>query len=159
RKFEYSPRTTRVDSPIDEALEARRGVCQDFAHIMIALIRPLGVPCRYVSGYLYRQGEETIRSSEGATHAWLQAFLPEVGGGGFVPANEGRGGGRHIRVATGPDYADVPPTRGVFKGLSAVRSELAVGVSVGAKSVGIAGGALPFVPWMSREAPAPPVDL
>src|SRR5262249_61073943 len=67
RKFEYSPRTTRVDSPIDEALEARRGVCQDFAHIMIALIRPLGVPCRYVSGYLYRQGEGTIRSSEGAT--------------------------------------------------------------------------------------------
>jgi len=159
RKFAYSPRATRVDSPIDEALGARRGVCQDFAHIMIALVRPLGVPCRYVSGYLYREREETIRSSEGATHAWVEAFLPELGWVGFDPTNDVPLSDRHIRVATGRDYADVPPTRGVFKGLSAVRSELAVGVSVGTESVGIAGGAPPFVPWMSREAPAPLGDL
>jgi transglutaminase-like putative cysteine protease len=155
RKFEYSPRATRVDSPIDEPLEARRGVCQDFTHIMIALVRPLGVPCRYVSGYLYGQRDETIRSSEGATHAWVEAFLPELGWVGFDPTNNVALSDGHIRVATGRDYADVPPTRGVFKGASAVRSELAVAVSVGTESVGTGGENPPFVPWMSREAPAP----
>jgi transglutaminase-like putative cysteine protease len=68
-RFEYSPRTTRVDSPIDEALQARRGVCQDFAHVMIALVRRLNVPCRYVSGYLFQSNGGETRSSEVVTHA------------------------------------------------------------------------------------------
>ena len=71
---------------------------------------------------------------------------------GFDPTNNLLAGDRHIRVAVGRDYADVPPTRGVFKGKSAVRSELAVGVSVGPARLAMAGEALPFVPWMSREA-------
>ena len=60
--FKYTPKSTRVDSPIDEAIEAREGVCQDFAHTMIALVRTVGIPCRYVSGYLYQRGSETERS-------------------------------------------------------------------------------------------------
>ena len=116
-RFEYSPSATRVDSPIDEALEARRGVCQDFAHIMIALVRRLGVPCRYVSGYLFQHADRKVRSTDGATHAWVEALLPGLGWVGFDPTNNMIAGDRHIRVAIGRDYADVPPTRGVFKGV------------------------------------------
>ena len=155
-RFEYSPQSTRVDSPIDEALQSRRGVCQDFAHIMIALVREMGVPCRYVSGYLLHQ-ERADRSSESATHAWLEALLPDVGWVGFDPTNNRLAEDRHIRVAIGRDYADVPPTRGVFRGVSAVRSELAVAVNVGAAHAA-ASDALPFIPWMSRDASGGTVD-
>jgi transglutaminase-like putative cysteine protease len=151
-RFEYSPKSTRVDSPIDDALEARKGVCQDFAHIMTALARQVGIPCRYVSGYLFHHAGSLDRSHDGATHAWVEALLPDFGWVGFDPTNNLLAGDRHIRVAVGRDYADVPPTRGVFKGKSAVRSELAVGVSVGPARLAMAGEALPFVPWMSREA-------
>ena len=151
-RFEYSPKSTRVDSPIDDALETKKGVCQDFAHIMIALARQVGIPCRYVSGYLFHHADSLDRSQDGATHAWVEALLPELGWVGFDPTNNRVAGDRHIRVAVGRDYADVPPTRGVFKGKSAVRNELAVGVSVGPARIALAGEPLPFVPWMSREA-------
>jgi transglutaminase-like putative cysteine protease len=150
-RFEYRPQTTRVDSPVDDALETRQGVCQDFAHIMIALVRGLGVPCRYVSGYLYRQPDRDVRSSDGATHAWVEALLPDAGWVGFDPTNNLVTDERHIRVAIGRDYADVPPTRGVFKGASAVHSELGVAVTVGtAWAAGVETA--PLLPWMSREA-------
>lgn len=126
-KFTYLPNTTKVDSPIDEALENRLGVCQDFSHIMIALVRRLGIPCRYVSGYLYHRPEED-RSAEDATHSWIEALLPTLGWIGFDPTNNLTADDRHIRVATGRDYADVPPTRGVFRG--EVDAELEVGVKV-----------------------------
>jgi transglutaminase-like putative cysteine protease len=126
--FEYAPNTTKVDSPIDDALEARRGVCQDFAHIMIALVRQLKIPCRYVSGYLYHEDKVKDRSPAGATHAWVEAYLGEMGWVAFDPTNNLPGCERHIRVAVGRDYADVPPTRGVYKGEAA--SELSVLVSV-----------------------------
>jgi len=126
--FEYAPNTTKVDSPIDEAIESRQGVCQDFAHIMTALVRQLRVPCRYVSGYLYHEDKAKDRSPAGATHAWVEAYLGELGWIAFDPTNNLMGCERHIRVAIGRDYADVPPTRGVHKGEAA--SELSVIVSV-----------------------------
>jgi transglutaminase-like putative cysteine protease len=126
--FEYTPNSTRVDSPIDEALQNRKGVCQDFAHIMIGLARELRIPCRYVSGYLYHHGESHDRSAEGATHAWVEVLLPGLGWTGFDPTNNLRAGDRHIRVAIGRDYSDVPPTRGVFRGTA--ESELSVAVRV-----------------------------
>jgi transglutaminase-like putative cysteine protease len=149
-RFEYRPQSTRVDSPIDEALEARSGVCQDFAHIMIALVRQIGIPCRYVSGYLFHN-ERADRSSIGATHAWVEVLMPDIGWVGFDPTNNRLAEDRHIRVAIGRDYSDVPPTKGVFKGVSSVRSELAVAVKVGPVGVS-ANEPLPFVPWMSRDA-------
>src|SRR5688572_13110425 len=85
--FTYAQTETRVDSPIDDALKARGGVCQDLAHIMIALARRIGIPCRYVSGYLSTSSECHDRSTEGATHAWAEAFLPELGWVGFDPTN------------------------------------------------------------------------
>jgi hypothetical protein len=136
------------------ALEARQGVCQDFAHIMIALARRLAVPCRYVSGYLYRRPDSDVRSTDGATHAWAEALLPDVGWIGFDPTNNLVADEQHIRVAVGRDYADVPPTRGVFKGISAVRSELGGAVTVGT-AWALGAETAPLVPWMSREATAP----
>lgn len=126
--FDYVPNSTSVDSPIDHALDDRQGVCQDFAHIMIALVRGLGIPCRYVSGYLFHRVEDHDRSEEDATHAWVEALLPGLGWVGFDPTNNLIAGERHIRAAVGRDYADVPPTRGVFKGNAS--SELDVGVKV-----------------------------
>jgi transglutaminase-like putative cysteine protease len=126
--FNYSPRTTRVDSPIDEALRSREGVCQDFAHIMIALVRHVGIPCRYMSGYLYHGAENRDRSISDATHAWVEAFLPALGWVGFDPTNALIASDRHIRTALGRDYADIPPTKGIFRGRT--DSELYVAVKV-----------------------------
>lgn len=128
KSIEYAPKNTRVDSPIDDALSIRRGVCQDFAHIMITLVRELRIPCRYVSGYLFHQSDSQDRSVDGATHAWVEALLPELGWVGFDPTNDTLAGERHIRVAVGRDYADVPPNRGVFRGTA--ESELKVSVTV-----------------------------
>jgi transglutaminase-like putative cysteine protease len=126
--FDYVPNSTDVDSPIDDALRTRRGVCQDFAHIMITLVRELKIPCRYVSGYLYHEAKAHDRSPAGATHAWVEAYLGDLGWVAFDPTNNLLGCDRHIRVAVGRDYADVPPTRGVYKGEA--ESELSVMVSV-----------------------------
>ena len=131
RYFGYKPKSTRVDSPIDHALETQQGVCQDFAHIMITLVRSkLRIPCRYVSGYLAQRetAAETDRSASSATHAWIEALLPHFGWVGFDPTNCLVAGDRHIRTAIGRDYADVPPTHGMFRGRA--KSELSVAVRV-----------------------------
>ena len=126
--FDYVPNTTTVNSPIDDTLRAERGVCQDFAHIMTALVRSLKIPCRYVSGYLFHADKAKDRSPAGATHAWVEAYLGELGWVAFDPTNNLLGCERHIRVAVGRDYADVPPTRGVHRGEA--ESELCVSVLV-----------------------------
>jgi len=125
--FEYQSGVTEVHSPIEHALGERRGVCQDFAHIMIAIARGWGIPTRYVSGYLYHKGARD-RSRADATHAWVEAWLPSLGWVGFDPTNNILPAERHIRAAVGRDYADVPPTRGTFKGVA--DSELSIAVSL-----------------------------
>jgi transglutaminase-like putative cysteine protease len=127
-RFEYVPQSTNVDSPIDEALATRRGVCQDYTHVMLSVVRRLGIPCRYVSGYLFHRTDAGDRSAVDATHAWVEAWLPELGWVGFDPTNDLLAGDRHLRVAVGRDYADVPPTRGVFKGDAVSELEVAVQV-------------------------------
>ncbi len=124
----YVPKSTRVDSPIDDALKSRQGVCQDFAHIMIGLARRIGIPCRYVSGYLFHRDGDNTRSAQGATHAWVEALLPGLGWIGLDPTNNVLASERHVRTAVGRDYADVPPTKGVFKG--SADSQLSVAVRV-----------------------------
>lgn len=128
QSFSYVKRSTAVDSPIEDALRSRQGVCQDFAHIMISLVRNLRIPCRYVSGYLHHDAEHSDRSADGATHAWVEALLPGVGWVGFDPTNNLIAAGRHIRTAVGRDYADVPPTVGTMKGRA--KTELQVRVRV-----------------------------
>jgi transglutaminase-like putative cysteine protease len=128
RSFTYVKKSTRVNSPIEHALRSRQGVCQDFAHIMITLVRRTGIPCRYVSGYLYHGKDNLDRSADGATHAWVEAALPGLGWVGFDPTNNLIAAERHIRTAVGRDYADVPPTMGTMKGKA--ETELQVRVRV-----------------------------
>lgn len=128
RALEYVKESTSVDSPIEDALRSRQGVCQDFAHIMISIVRNLRIPCRYVSGYLYHDLLHEDRSAEGATHAWVEALLPGLGWIGFDPTNNLLAGERHIRTAVGRDYADVAPTLGTMKG--AAKTDLQVRVRV-----------------------------
>jgi len=127
--FEYTPRSTRVDSPIDDALRARKGVCQDFAHIMITLVRMLRIPCRYVSGYVAPRDFDEERALAGeASHAWVEALIPSLGWVGFDPTNKRMVEDRHVRCAVGRDYLDVPPTKGLFRG--AASEQLSVHVTV-----------------------------
>lgn len=142
--FEYEPRSTHVDSPIDDAIVSGKGVCQDFAHTMIALLRHVRIPARYVSGYLYRGREDHDRSTPDATHAWVDVLLPHLGWVGFDPTNNLIAHHRHIRTAVGRDYADVPPTHGIFRG--STESELYVAVHVEASE-------LP--PALDRKLPIP----
>jgi len=128
--FGYEPSATRVDSPIDEAILSGKGVCQDFAHTMIALLRYVRIPARYVSGYLYRGCEDHDRSTPDATHAWVEALIPHLGWVGFDPTNNLVAHHRHIRTAVGRDYADVPPTYGVFRGSTESALYVAVNVEV-----------------------------
>ena len=143
--FDYKPRSTKADSPIDLALGNRAGVCQDFAHVMIALVRSrLQMPARYVSGYLFHGEGMHDRSESSATHAWIEVLLPELGWVGFDPTNWLVAGDRHVRTAIGRDYADVPPTHGMFRGRT--KSELTVAVRVEPSE-----GA----PQLDRELPVP----
>lgn len=153
RRLTYRQQVTGVDSPIDHALESGEGVCQDFAHVMLACVRRLGIPARYVSGYLFHGSGDT--SIDGATHAWMEAFLPSLGWIGFDPTNNVVAGTRHIRVAVGRDYADVPPTKGVFRGRSA--NELAVAVQVALADTAIlARDLMPVMTWTTPEADGAP---
>ena len=126
--FAYEAGVTRADSPIEDVLKARKGVCQDFAHVMIAICRGWGMPARYVSGYMFTDRKAGDRSDPDATHAWVEVFLPSLRWVGFDPTNNILAGERHIACAVGRDYSDVPPSRGVYKGEA--ESELAVGVTV-----------------------------
>lgn len=125
--FTYDTDATHVDSTIEESLTQRSGVCQDYTHILLALLRHvLHIPARYVSGYLFHREDD--RSADDATHAWAEAHLPGIGWVGFDPTNNLAAGERHIRVAYGRDYGDVPPTKGLFRGPA--QSELDVSVQV-----------------------------
>lgn len=120
--FRYERGATHVHSSILDAIATRAGVCQDFAHILLALVRMRGLPGRYVSGYLVptksaapgANHEEVIGGQ--ASHAWIEVFLPQFGWFGLDPTLGKEVGLQHVRVAHGRDYGDVAPVRGVYKG-------------------------------------------
>ena len=129
--FEYDPKSTDISTPAIEAFEARHGVCQDFAHVMIAALRGLGLPAAYVSGYLRTTPPPGRPRLEGAdaTHAWVAAWCGEaLGWIGFDPTNALVVAGDHIVLAAGRDYADVAPIDGVILGSG--RQNLKVAVDV-----------------------------
>lgn len=125
--LDYDPVATHVHSKLDEILQLKAGVCQDFAHLMIACCRMMGIPSRYVSGYLYCGHEEVLRGDH-ATHAWVDCLMPDGRWLALDPTNELLANDRYIRIHTGRDYSEVTPTRGVYVGLPA--SELTVSVRV-----------------------------
>jgi len=114
RDFTYDPAVTTVYSAVDEVLRLRAGVCQDFAHLFLAAARALGVPARYVSGYIYVPGEGGV--TVGASHAWAEAWIPGRGWLGYDATHPIRASENHVRVAVGRDYRDAAPTRGVYVG-------------------------------------------
>lgn len=138
--FDYVPGTTTAASPIDHILETGRGVCQDYAHVMIAIARSWGVPARYVSGYVHVTGESrehapissqtqtalqspnssqsqtSLQTPQSATHAWVECRLPGLGWVGFDPTNQTLADDHHVTIAVGRDYQDVPPSKGTLQG-------------------------------------------
>jgi transglutaminase-like putative cysteine protease len=112
-EFHYDRKATTIGTPVDEVLRTRRGVCQDFAHFMIACLRSLKLPARYVSGYL-RSGNDF--AGDEASHAWVSAWCPVLGWQDFDPTNNVMPHGDHFTVAWGRDYSDVTPVRGVALG-------------------------------------------
>jgi transglutaminase-like putative cysteine protease len=130
REFQYDPTATTVNTPVDQVLAHRRGVCQDFAHLQIACLRSIGLPARYVSGYLLTvppPGHPRLVGAD-ASHAWLSAFCPEVGWIDFDPTNNQMPGTQYITLAWGRDYSDVCPIKGVFVGGGQHRMRVAVDV-------------------------------
>jgi transglutaminase-like putative cysteine protease len=111
--FKYLPQSTSIDMPLADVLRNRRGVCQDFAHIMIGALRSLGLAARYVSGYV-RPGPK-VKGAQ-ASHAWVSAFVPGSGWFSFDPTNDVMPTTSHITLAWGRDYGDVTPVKGVTLG-------------------------------------------
>lgn len=113
REFTYDRKVTNVYSEVDDVLALRAGVCQDFAHLFIAVARAMGVPARYVSGYIH---DPSLKGHRMASHAWAEAWLPARGWVGFDATHPVRTTEHHVRLAVGRDYTDAAPTRGVYVG-------------------------------------------
>jgi transglutaminase-like putative cysteine protease len=118
KDFKFDPRATTVATPLEEVWQNRRGVCQDFAHLGIACLRSLGLPARYVSGYLRTHSPEGAPRLVGAdaSHAWFSIFSPGTGWVDFDPTNNVQAAGEHITVACGRDFGDVSPVAGILTG-------------------------------------------
>ncbi|RYG46232.1 transglutaminase family protein [bacterium] len=144
----YDPDATHVHSTVSEVLAGRAGVCQDFAHVAIACCRAVGVPARYVSGYLYTGDDGSMRG-EAATHAWAEAWLPDGRWIGFDPTNDLFANDRYVRTHLGRDYDDCAPTRGVFMG----PKTKALNVSVSVRQVSEDEVPVPVVrqPWPTGQ--------
>lgn len=134
REFEFDPQATTVATPVLKVLEDRRGVCQDFAHLMLSCLRSLGLPARYVSGYLLTRpppGKPRMVGAD-ASHAWISAYCPGADGDAWVdfdPTNDLLPDTQHITLAWGRDFGDVSPLRGVILGGDAHVPEVAVTVT------------------------------
>ena len=113
RDFAYDRTVTDVYSSVDDVVALRAGVCQDFAHLFVAVARAMGVPARYVSGYIH---QPTERAATTASHAWAEAWVPGRGWIGFDATHPIRTTEHHVRLAVGRDYSDAAPTRGVYVG-------------------------------------------
>jgi transglutaminase-like putative cysteine protease len=129
-EFEFDPTATHVTTSVETVLDIRRGVCQDFAHLMIGCLRALGLPARYVSGYLLTEpppGQPRLIGAD-ASHAWVALYVPEYGWLALDPTNNMVPGDKHIMLAWGRDFGDVSPLRGVILGGGG--HEVDVGVTV-----------------------------
>lgn len=130
--FQYVPGATDVGTIASQAFAARRGVCQDYTHVLLAALRILGIPARYTSGYFHPTGAAG-EISEQASHAWAEVWFPESGWIGIDPANDNVTDDRYVRVAYGRDYADVTPIKGTYRGVGTSSLGVDVVVSAGAQ--------------------------
>ena len=114
--FKFKPGFTTVATPLAEVMKERKGVCQDFAHFAIACLRSIGLPARYVSGYIETTPPPGVEKLTGvdASHAWFALYIPNVGWLDFDPTNNQVPGLQHITIGWGRDYADIAPLKGVI---------------------------------------------
>jgi transglutaminase-like putative cysteine protease len=128
--FEYKPGHTTVATPLSLVMQERKGVCQDFAHLAIACLRSVGLPARYVSGYIETLSPEGVEKLIGvdASHAWFSVYITEMGWTDFDPTNNCLVSDQHITIGWGRDYADIAPLEGII--LSSGSHELSVSVDV-----------------------------
>lgn len=130
REFEYDPHFSDVETSVNLVLSERRGVCQDFAHLMLTILRAYGIPARYVSGYLETAppiGQPKLMGSD-VSHAWVSVFIPGTGWVDFDPTNDLLPSDRHVTLAWGRDYSDIVPLKGLMTG--GAQHELEVFVDV-----------------------------
>ena len=129
-EFDFKPGFTTLATPLTEVMEQRKGVCQDFAHLAIACLRSLGLPARYVSGYIETIAPEGVEKLAGvdASHAWFSVYIPQSGWVDFDPTNNLIPSDQHITIGWGRDYSDIAPLKGVI--LSTGRHQLCVTVDV-----------------------------
>jgi transglutaminase-like putative cysteine protease len=128
-EFIYDPQATNVQTVASDMIRRRRGVCQDFAHLMIAACRAKGIPARYVSGYHFVGDlQDGSADFEQASHAWVEAYAPAYGWCGFDPTNESPVGERYVKLGHGRDYKDIVPVKGVYRGASESNLEVTVDV-------------------------------
>ncbi|NNH74193.1 transglutaminase family protein [Nocardia uniformis] len=128
REMNYLPGTTDVHTSAPEAFAERRGVCQDYAHLSLLLLRGMGIPCRYVSGYLHPDPEAEVgRTVAGQMHAWVEAWTGQWWG--YDPTNDIPVTEQHVSVGVGRDYADVPPLKGIFSGSGSTGLEVVVEIT------------------------------
>lgn len=137
--FTYAKDATDSSSPIEDLLEHGRGVCQDFTHLMIAVLRHHGVPARYVSGSLHRE------ENESQSHAWCEVWLTDMGWVGFDPTNGCPINSFFAKIAVGRDYTDVPPNKGVFRGSGTERIDVRISTRVLKR--------LPSITWHDQLPP------
>jgi transglutaminase-like putative cysteine protease len=138
-RFAYARDVTDATSPIDHLLEQGKGVCQDFTHLMIAVLRSFGVPARYVSGYIHREHDDS------QSHAWCEVWLPDVGWTGFDPTNGCPVNDHFVKTAVGRDFTDVPPNKGIYVGASSEQ----INVRVATRQL----DRLPSISWHEHLAP------
>lgn len=127
KNFTYTKGITNIETTIDEILELKKGVCQDFTNLLLQLLRTLGIPSRYVSGYIC-PNESGFRG-EGATHAWVEIYSPTQGWLGLDPTNNIWTMDSHVKLSVGKNFHDCSPVKGTFKGLA--KQTLSVSVSIG----------------------------
>ena len=127
KQFKYIKGITNIETTVNQILEHQSGVCQDFAHLMLQVLRTLHIPSRYVSGYIC-PNKNGMRG-EGATHAWVEAWIPDYGWAGIDPTNNTWVTNNHVKLAVGRHFNDCTPVKGTFKGLA--KQTLSVYVSIG----------------------------
>ncbi|CAI8257353.1 MAG: Protein-glutamine gamma-glutamyltransferase [Opitutia bacterium UBA7350] len=126
-EFIYDTFATAVETPFEQVFHERKGVCQDFAHAMLAFCRALGIPARYVSGYFYlEKGNVGTAEDNTQSHAWVECFLPAIGWVGYDPTHNRQVDSSYVKIAIGRDYTDVRPLAGTFRGRATAQLEVSV---------------------------------
>ncbi|MGH2646967.1 MAG: transglutaminase family protein [Ginsengibacter sp.] len=153
--FTYKKGITNVETKTDEVWKLKAGVCQDFAHILLVFLRMFEIPSRYISGYICPKDKEM--RGEGATHAWVEAYIPNYGWLGLDPTNNCIVNDRHVRLATGRNFSDCTPVKGTYKGSGEHTLEVSVEIKNGTAKKSSEKEALPKFSYRSKN-PGEPIN-